>query len=103
MAILVESHWTGIGLAEYDAARRRVAWESAPPPGGLLHAMSLTADGVRAIDIWETQDAFERYVAERLLPAVQELGIPGAPQVTIWTLHTFFVAPPLRGDADLSD
>jgi hypothetical protein len=43
------------------------------PDGLLLHIAGRTPDGVRIIDVWETQDAGERFHAERMAPALVAL------------------------------
>jgi hypothetical protein len=44
------------------------------PPGGL----------------WDTGDDFNRFVDSRLMPAVQEIGIEGRPNVEIHEAHAIF-------------
>jgi len=36
------------------------------PPGLILHAAGPTDEGVRIIGVWETEDAWRRFLAERL-------------------------------------
>jgi hypothetical protein len=85
---LLEGWRDGCGAAN---RRRRpgeqVAWEQRRPEGGIIHIASFTADGLRVTDIWETADDFNRFVAGRLMPVVQEIGIEGEPDVTISELE----------------
>jgi hypothetical protein len=90
MAVMMQMVWPGIGVAEYEAARRRVNWEGDVPPGAMFHVMAVAADGVRVVDVWASQEQFERFVAERLMPAVHELGIPGEPHVEFFPVHAIF-------------
>ena len=47
---------------------------SEPPPGLVVHlAVELPAGGLRYIDVWESQAAHERFVEERLHPAVHRM------------------------------
>src|SRR5512132_2321027 len=55
----------------------------APVPGGLiLHVAGPTAEGFRIIDVWETDDAWHQFQAERLAPAIAALGGPARPEPT---------------------
>ena len=54
-----------------------------PVPGGLiLHVAGPTEEGFRTIDIWESEDAWHRFQAERLAPAIAALGGPARPEPT---------------------
>jgi hypothetical protein len=54
-----------------------------PVPGGLiLHVAGPTAEGFRIIDVWESEDAWHRFRAERLAPAIAALGGPARPEPT---------------------
>ena len=46
--------------------------------------------GLRATDVWESADHFNRFVEERLMPAVTEIGIEGQPDVELYPLHAVF-------------
>jgi hypothetical protein len=54
-----------------------------PPPAGLLvHVAGPTDEGVRIIDVWESEEAWEQFRAERLAPAIAALGGPARPEAT---------------------
>lgn len=59
-----------------------------PPPDGLLvHVAGPTDEGVRIIDVWESEEAWESFRAERLAPAIAALGGPSRPEPTFRDLH----------------
>jgi hypothetical protein len=59
-----------------------------PPPEGLLvHVAGPTDEGVRIIDVWESEEAWEQFRAERLAPAIAALGGPARPEPTFRDLH----------------
>ena len=59
-----------------------------PPPAGLiLHVAGPTDEGVRIIDIWESEEAWDQFRAERLAPAIAALGGPARPEPTFRDLH----------------
>lgn len=57
------------------------------PPGLILHAAGPTDDGFRIIDVWETQEAWEHFRADRVAPAVAALGGPARPEPTFRDFH----------------
>ena len=87
MAIVMNMRWEGVTPEQYEQAREQVGWEQRRPEGGIIHIASFTAEGLRVTDIWETADDFNRFVATRLMPVVQEIGIEGEPDVTISDLQ----------------
>lgn len=59
-----------------------------PPPDGLIvHVAGPTDEGVRIIDVWESEEAWEHFRAERLAPAIAVLGGPSRPEPTFRGLH----------------
>jgi hypothetical protein len=90
MAVMMYMEWPGIGVEEYEAARRRVNWEGDVPPGAMFHVTAVTDHGLRVVDVWESEEQFQTFVNERLMPGVQELGIPGEPRVEILPAHSLF-------------
>ena len=57
------------------------------PPGLIMHLAGPTDEGVRIIDVWDSEDEFKRFQAERLRPAVAALGGPSRPEPTFRDLH----------------
>ena len=51
-----------------------------PVAGILSHTAGPTADGWRVIDVWESEEAFQRF-GEVIGPVLEELGYPGQPQL----------------------
>jgi hypothetical protein len=50
---------------------------SGPPEGELTHVCGPTSDGGwRTVDVWESQEAFERFANELLIPRAQAHGFP---------------------------
>jgi hypothetical protein len=57
------------------------------PEGLIVHVAGPTDEGVRIIDVWESEAAWELFRAERLAPAIAALGGPARPQPTFRDLH----------------
>ena len=65
-----------------------------PAKGLIVHAAGTSPNGVYSLDVWETKDDSDRFFAERLMPAMQSLGIAGGPPVSVQEFDLPFV---LRG------
>ena len=78
-----------------------------PLPDGLIaHVAGPTDEGVRVIDIWESEATWERFRAERLAPALAALAGSAQPEPTFRDVHPEQVVlrnrAPVRG-ADLEE
>jgi hypothetical protein len=60
-----------------------------PVEGLLAHIAGQGASGFRVVDVWESEEAFQRF-GETLMPILQEIGVEGAPD--IYQAHTFVSA-----------
>lgn len=87
MPVVMKMSWDGVTPEQYDEARDKVDWEGDAPQGGMFHVAWFEPGTMRVIDVWESPEAFQRFVDERLMPAVQALGIEGQPEVDIQPAH----------------
>jgi hypothetical protein len=72
-------------------------FSSAEAPDGLLmHSAGPTEDGWYVYDVWESQDHLQRFVQERLMPAMQELGVPVGNQPQIYEIYNLVVTDVAR-------
>jgi hypothetical protein len=44
-----------------------------PPKGLIAHVMTKTPDGVHVVDIWESQEDFQKFSDEQFLPTMQRV------------------------------
>lgn len=51
-----------------------------PVEGLLAHASAPSDDGWLIVDVWESEEAFQRF-GEKIGPILAEIGIPGVPRV----------------------
>jgi len=90
MATVMEMKWPSISHDDYERAREAVNWEGDVPQGAMFH-VAWFEDGLRVLDLWESQQDFERFGNERLMPKLQELGIGSdQPAVTFHEAHAYF-------------
>jgi hypothetical protein len=90
MAVVMFMEWDEVTAEQYEAARKLVNWEGDAPPGGLFHVAAVTEQGLRVTDLWDSAEAFQAFVDQRLTPGTKELGLPGEPRVEIYPVHALF-------------
>ena len=97
MAVVWSLRWPSVAPEQYDAMRDTVHWEERVPDG-LSKPIAWFEDGVLNVtDVWNAEADFERFFAERLAPAVKEVGLPGEPELVFLPLHRRFVASGVSG------
>jgi hypothetical protein len=98
MAVAMFMHWPGLTSDQYDAVMARLGLDGNPAAGGVLHVATLNDEGLDVCDVWQTEQAFNSFFEQRLLPVVSELGISGEPEVRLVPLHNLYA-----GDPDMID
>lgn len=78
MAVLVvnqSAEWT---QELYQTTLDRVIPDRTNPPAGMVahYAAPREGGGWQVIDVWESEDAFRRFLEESVIPAAKELGAP---------------------------
>jgi hypothetical protein len=65
---------------EYDQVNEKLGEDT--PEGGILHAAVDLGDGkMRAVDVWESAEHYQKFVQDQLIPAIAEVN-PDAPQAS---------------------
>jgi hypothetical protein len=78
MAVVLRATTPGFTAAKYDELVQRLETAGAGSPAGrLFHVCFGDADNLRVSDVWESQEAFEKF-GETLKPVMQEMGLPAA-------------------------
>ena len=102
MATVMLMHWREATPDQYDRAREMVGWDRDTPNGAKLHVSGFSDDGLHVTDVWDSEQAFNTFMAQRLAPAIQEIGIQGQPDLKFFPMHGVF-APALGGNEQVSD
>jgi hypothetical protein len=80
-----------IGATEeqYDAVNEKIDPSGDPPEGLIIHVGSVSDSGVKVIDVWESEQAFNDFRDSRLGPAVAEVmgEDAGPPNIQVLELH----------------
>jgi hypothetical protein len=84
VAMLVE--FPGSTLQQYDKVMQILQLGDKPPTGSFFHSAGQTEGGLRVVDVWESQQAFDKFVQDKLGKALQEAGLK-PPKVTAWPVH----------------
>jgi hypothetical protein len=97
MAVGFVLDFPGGTTEQYDRILERMGLEGRLPEGAIFHAAGQTADGLRVIDVWESDEAFQRFAEEQIGPQSQQEGI-GEPRVTRVSEHRLQDARDAGGD-----
>jgi hypothetical protein len=74
--------------SSWEQYERVAAGLTDPTPDGLiLHLAGPTDEGFRIIAVWDSEEAWQRFQAQRLRPAIAALGGPARPEPTFRDLH----------------
>jgi hypothetical protein len=85
----------GLTPEEYRSVLDKMGVETHPDAHIYLHITASIEDGFRVIEIWDSKEAFEEFLKNRLAPANEALGIKRTASITVKPLHNFF-APRLN-------
>jgi hypothetical protein len=94
MAVAMFMEWPGVGPGQYDAVMARLGLDARPAAGAVLHVATLTDEGLEVYDVWQTEQAFQSFLEQRLLPVADEVGLEGEPDVRLVPLHNLYAADP---------
>jgi hypothetical protein len=81
MAIAMIFEARGVSQAQYDQAVKEVSPDKELPAGMLYHVGGPTEGGWRVAEVWESQDAADRFFKDRLGQALKNANINVQPQV----------------------
>jgi len=59
---------------QYQAVNAQMGVDANPPEGLIFHAAGPIEGGWGVLDFWESREQFDRFLAERIGPAIGELG-----------------------------
>ena len=93
MAVAIVMDFPGGTLEQYDQVIDKMGLEPGgdTPDGAFFHWVTQTTDGLRVVDVWETQEEFDRFAQEQIGPYTQEVGMQ-APQMKVHDVHNHFIA-----------
>jgi hypothetical protein len=89
MAVGVQMDFTDGTLDQYEQVIELMGLpHNGPgPEGALFHWVTQTDDGIRVVDVWESQEQFDRFAQEQIGPFSQQAGITEPPETTYRDVH----------------
>jgi hypothetical protein len=91
MAILVEIEFPGATALQYEEVRKLAGIGDGKPQGAIAHVAIAGDDGLRIVDLWETEADLKAFL-EVILPLTQQVGIqPPAEQRRISPVYNYVV------------
>lgn len=91
MAVLMRMDWAEVTPEQYDELRRMVDWEGDRPDGAMSHVTAFDDAGAHVNDTWESAEKLQAFLDDRLMPAVQELGVQGRPDVAVLEARAVYI------------
>lgn len=90
MAIVVTGQLPGGTAAQDEEVMQALGLQQHPAAGALLRAAGPIPGGWQIVSVWESQEAFDTFRRERLMPVLQRLGRP-APALQVWPAASVLV------------
>jgi hypothetical protein len=81
MAVGFILDFPGATTEQYDGVLKRMDLGGHLPTGAIFHAAGQTPDGLRVVDVWESDEVFQRFADEQIGPHSQAEGI-AEPKIT---------------------
>ena len=93
MAVLVIGEVPGGDAALEARLTQELGFQNAPAPGSLARFAGPTANGWRVVSVWESEETFRAFEREKLLPALERLGVSARPTMQVSPLDSVRIAP----------
>ena len=92
MTVGLRIKFAGGTQQQYDVTHGHMGVTENPPEGLIFHSAGPIEEGWGVIDFWESRAAFDRFIGERMQPAVQKLGdqtFSGPPDIKEFPVHNY--------------
>ena len=86
MALAFVMEFPGTTQEQYDKVLEILQLGGKSPPGQIFHVAGPIEGSWCVVDVWESQEAFDRFLQEKLGRAMQEAGVP-PPQPKVVPVH----------------
>ncbi len=90
MAVGIRLKFDGGTQETYDTVHKALEIADNPPEGLIVHSAGPIDGGWGVIDFWQSRDAFDGFIRDRLLPVIEGLGdeaFPSPPEVKEFPVH----------------
>jgi hypothetical protein len=78
MAVAFKLRFTGATIEQYDEVIELMGFTggTADADGAIFHWVAKTDDGLLVVDVWESDEQFERFSEEQIVPYTHRPGSP---------------------------
>jgi hypothetical protein len=90
MSTVMFMEWAGVTQDQYNQVLRNLDLDKNPPAAGIFHVAGFTGGALRVLDVWESQQAFEKFQKDRLTAATQKAGLTSQPKVQFYPVHNIY-------------
>ena len=93
MAVAFKMRFPGATLEQYDQVIELMGFTNgiADADGAIFHWVSKTDDGLLVVDVWESDEHFNRFSQEQIVPFTKQAGITEPPQISRHEVHNLLV------------
>ena len=94
MAVAYKIKFAGGTLDQYDRVMELMGLDhhERVPDGAIFHWVTLRDDGLMVVDVWESDEQFEKFAKEEIKPYTQQVGL-SEPSITRFEVHNMLGAP----------
>jgi hypothetical protein len=94
MAVVIANVLKGGDQDFYDQVNPKVMPGGKLPDGCQVHIAGPVDDGWRVITVWDSEEQFQQFRNEKLIPAIREIGAEDriAPEITSNPVHKLITA-----------
>lgn len=96
MAIAFIMEFEGATLDQYDKVLEMMKLGGKTAPHGIFHVCGATNNGIRIVDVWESEKDFKEFSEKQIMPFTKKVGFTSPPKVTAWPVHNILTP---TGDA----
>ncbi|HEY3725241.1 MAG TPA: hypothetical protein VGN59_17945 [Acidimicrobiia bacterium] len=91
MTVAVVMEFEGATLDQYDEVIEKMGFTRGGPgaPGAYGHWVTKTDAGFRVTDVWESQEKFDAFGRDQILPLISAAGITTQPTFTFYKVHNY--------------
>ncbi|HEX4999737.1 MAG TPA: hypothetical protein VFY29_16050 [Terriglobia bacterium] len=87
MSTVMTMEWSGFTQDQYNQVMRALDLDKNPAAGNILHTAGFMGGTLHVMDIWESQQAFEKFHKERLTAVLQKVGITSQPKIQFYPVY----------------
>jgi hypothetical protein len=93
MAVAFKMKFEGATLEQYDQVMELMGLTAngPGPDGAIFHWVAPVDGGILVMDVWESDEQFQKFAQEQIGPYSAQVGITEQPKITRFEVHNFFV------------